>query len=75
MARNDPYKGVQLIAHIGQPGRQRHSMQVEIRRPIYMDETSRERNAQFGTVQRDLTGVLQAIACYLRDHSAVRQEC
>jgi N-formylglutamate deformylase len=50
-------------------------MQVEIRRPIYMDETSRERNAQFGTVQRDLTGVLQAIACYLRDHSAVRQEC
>ena len=72
VARNDPYKGVQLIAHIGQPGRQRHSMQVEIRRPIYMDETSRERNAQFGTVQRDLTGVLQAIACYLQDHGAVQ---
>ena len=74
VARNNPYKGVQLIAQIGQPGRQRHSMQVEIRRPIYMDEASRERSAQFDTVQQDLTGVLQAIARYLRNHAAIRQE-
>ncbi|MEG3063197.1 MAG: N-formylglutamate amidohydrolase, partial [Comamonas sp.] len=40
VARNDPYKGVQLIAKIGQPALQRHSMQIEIRRPIYMDEES-----------------------------------
>ncbi len=72
VARNDPYKGVQLIARIGQPARQRHSMQVEIRRPVYMDEASRERNAHFGTVQRDLTCVLQAIARYLREHPAVQ---
>ncbi len=72
VARNDPYKGVQLIARIGQPAHQRHSMQVEIRRPVYMDEASRERGAHFDTVQRDLTGVLQAIAGYLREHLAVQ---
>lgn len=73
VARNNPYKGVQLIAQIGQPGHQRHSLQVEIRRPIYMDEASRERSAQFDAVQRDLSGVLEAIARYLREHSAVRR--
>jgi N-formylglutamate deformylase len=48
-------------------------LQVEIRRPIYMDEASRERSAQFDAVQRDLGGVLEAIARYLREHSAVRR--
>ncbi|KRC33308.1 N-formylglutamate amidohydrolase [Acidovorax sp. Root219] len=71
VARNDPYKGVQLIARIGQPAHQRHSMQVEIRRPVYMNEASRERGAHFDTVQRDLTGVLQAIARYLREHPSL----
>ena len=69
VARNDPYKGVQLIAQIGQPARGRHSLQVEIRRPVYMDETTRERNADFQTVQSDLTAVLHAIAAYLRDRT------
>ena len=31
VARNDPYKGVQLIQRIGQPARNRHSLQIEIR--------------------------------------------
>jgi N-formylglutamate deformylase len=72
VARNDPYKGVQLIARIGQPARQRHSLQVEIRRPVYMDEASRERNAHFESVRRDITGVLQAIARYLETHETTR---
>lgn len=69
VARNNPYKGVQLIAKIGQPARNQHSLQVEIRRPVYMDEITRERNANFQAVQQDLTGVLQAIASYLRERS------
>lgn len=67
VARNDPYKGVQLIARIGQPARNRHSLQVEIRRPLYMDEITRERNAGFATVQEDLTALLQALAGYVKD--------
>lgn len=70
VARNDPYKGVQLIANIGQPRRGRHSLQIEIRRPLYMDEATRERNAGFGALQSDLTQVLQALARYVKSRSA-----
>lgn len=66
VARNDPYKGVQLIARIGQPARRRHSLQVEIRRPLYMDEATRERNARFPQVQNDLTAVLRTLADYVK---------
>lgn len=63
---NDPYKGVQLIAEIGKPALNRHSMQIEIRRPVYMDEQTRERNPDFDTVKQDLDAVLRAIADYLK---------
>jgi N-formylglutamate amidohydrolase len=66
VACNDPYKGVQLIAQIGQPRLQRYSLQVEIRRPLYMDEGTRERNAGYAGVQRDLTVLLERVAGYIR---------
>ena len=72
VARNDPYKGVQLIARIGQPALQRHSMQIEIRRPIYMDEDTRERNAGFEAVRQDITGLLKTMAAYFESHASVR---
>lgn len=70
VARNDPYKGVQLIARIGQPARNRHSLQIEIRRPVYMDEATRERNAGFARVQQDLGALLQTLAAYVKDRVA-----
>lgn len=69
VARNDPYKGVQLIARIGQPARNRHSLQIEIRRPLYMDEATRERNEGFARVQKDLAALLQTLAGYVRQQS------
>ena len=72
VARNDPYKGVQLIAKIGQPALQRHSMQIEIRRPIYMDEESRERNADFEVVRKDITGLLNAMKAYFAAHPSMQ---
>ena len=70
VARNDPYKGVQLIQRIGQPALNRHSLQIEIRRPLYMDEATRERHDGFESLRNDLTELLQAIACYLRERGA-----
>jgi N-formylglutamate deformylase len=61
---------VQLIARIGQPARKRHSLQVEIRRPVYMDEATRERNANFGQVQEDLTALLRTLAAYVKNAAA-----
>ncbi|MGO4327761.1 N-formylglutamate amidohydrolase [Cupriavidus sp. 2TAF22] len=67
VACNDPYKGVQLIAQIGRPAERRNSLQIEIRRPLYMDEATRERNAGFARVQADLGRLVERIAAYVRE--------
>ena len=66
MCIRDSYKGVQLIAQIGQPALNRHSLQVEIRRPLYMDEATRERNAGFELLRGHLSQVLEQVADYVR---------
>src|SRR3546814_7203652 len=43
VARNDPFKGVALIARIGRHEENRHSLQIEVNRSLYMrseDHTS-----------------------------------
>lgn len=70
VALNEPYKGVELIGRIGQPQLQRHSLQIEIRRPVYMDEDTRAPNAGFAPLQRHLDQVLAAVAGYVREQVA-----
>jgi N-formylglutamate amidohydrolase len=38
VAVNDPYKGVELVRRHGRPAERRHSLQVELKRTLYMDE-------------------------------------
>ncbi|WPH14019.1 N-formylglutamate amidohydrolase [Variovorax paradoxus] len=37
---NHPYKGVELVRRHGRPAGQRHSIQVEVNRKLYMDEAT-----------------------------------
>ncbi|WP_230583241.1 hypothetical protein [Piscirickettsia salmonis] len=48
----------------------RHSLQIEIRRPLYMDEVTRERNAGFEPLRADLSQVLAQVARYVRSRTA-----
>ena len=66
VARNDPYKGAALIAEIGNPGKGFHSLQVEVRRSLYMDEVTRERTAGFAALQSCMEDTLAAVAAYVR---------
>jgi N-formylglutamate deformylase len=66
VARNDPYKGVALIAEIGNPARRRHSLQIEIRRPLYMNEATREPNDGFAALQRCIEATIGAVAAHVR---------
>lgn len=66
VARNDPYKGVQLIAQIGRPRERRNSLQIEIRRPLYMDEATKAPNEGFASLQRDLGLLCTRVAAYIR---------
>lgn len=40
VAYNHPYKGVELVRRYGEPAQQRHSVQLEINRKLYMDENT-----------------------------------
>jgi N-formylglutamate amidohydrolase len=65
---NDPYKGVELVRAYSHPARNRHSLQVEINKSLYMDEVQRVPHAGFEKLQRDLLQLLEA----LRDYVAQR---
>ena len=41
VAINDPYKGVEIVRRHGRPAENRHSLQIEINRTLYMDEDAR----------------------------------
>lgn len=51
---NHPYKGVELVRRHGDPERQRHSIQIEVNRKLYMDERSLELNAGFEPLRAHL---------------------
>jgi len=65
VARNDPYKGVAVLADLGQPALNQHSLQVEVRRPLYMNEQTRERTDNFLVLQKHLSDVIAEVAAYV----------
>lgn len=66
VARNDPFKGVALIARLGKPDQRRHSLQIEIHRKQYMNEQTFEQNERFPALQAALTKATQAVALYIQ---------
>ncbi len=54
VAYNHPYKGVELVRRYSNPGQQRHSIQLEINRRLYMDEHTLEVNDGFAALQTSL---------------------
>jgi N-formylglutamate deformylase len=61
---NDPYKGVELVRAFSDPKAERHSLQVEANRRLYMDEPTREKNAGFAELKRNLDTLLKTVADY-----------
>ena len=65
---NDPYKGVELVRAYSDPTVHKHSLQIEVNRKLYMDEITREPNANFVKLQADITALVKAISGYARQH-------
>ena len=61
VARNDPYKGVELVRAYSDPADRRMSLQLEVNKRLYMDEARREKTAGFATVQADLASLVDAL--------------
>ena len=67
---NDPYKGVELVRAFSDPEDNRHSLQIEVNRRLYMDERTRERVPGFAALQSNLDKLLQRVAEYARERGS-----
>lgn len=66
---NDPYKGVELVRRYSNPAARRHSLQIEINRRLYMDETSREPNGGYARLKADLGDLVAHVAAWTREQA------
>ena len=58
--RNKPYAGGFITEHYGRPARDRHAIQIEINRSLYMDERTLERHAGFERIAAILADAMRA---------------
>ncbi len=69
VAVNDPYKGAEIVRRYGDPARHRHSLQIEIRRDLFMNETRHVRNEGFARVAAAMADLAAAVCDYARARS------
>jgi N-formylglutamate deformylase len=58
---NHPYKGVELVRRYGDPAAQRHSIQVEVNRKLYMDEQTLQPHAGFAGLRQNLRQLVEQL--------------
>jgi len=63
---NEGYKGVEIVRRQGRPAQNRHSLQIEVDRSLYMDQKTLERLPGFDRLSADLGRLVEAIARYIR---------
>jgi N-formylglutamate deformylase len=66
IAINDPYKGVELVRKHGRPAEQRHSLQIEINRKLYMNEATLKAHEGFATLRANLNRLLHTVSTFVR---------
>jgi len=66
VAINDPYKGVEIVRRYGRPREHRHSLQIELNRRLYMNETTLEPTQSYARLEVDLERMLAAVARCVR---------
>ena len=62
VTRNDPYAGGYITRHYGRPRQQRHALQIEISRRLYMDERRMEKTPGFAALCLRLGDFLATLA-------------
>ena len=59
--RNDPYAGGFITRHYGRPRENMHALQIEIARPLYMNEARIEHGPRFAAVRADIRTLIGAL--------------
>jgi N-formylglutamate deformylase len=63
---NDPYKGAELVRAYSDPLQHKHSLQIEINRRLYLNESDYSRSAGFPQLQASLQRFLCILAQYIQ---------
>ena len=61
VARNAPFAGGHSTKTHGRPGKNRHALQIEINRGLYIDERSFTRTQGFNRVSADMSRLAEAL--------------
>ena len=67
---NVPYQGGDLVRSFGAPGSGRHSIQIEINRGIYMDESAFARGSRFAEIRQHCADFVRALAARAAEAAA-----
>ena len=70
---NTPYQGGDLLTAVSDPARRRSSLQIEINRALYMDETRFVKHAGFDTLGRNLETFTAALARWVGVQSSPKE--
>ncbi len=63
---NVPFRGAELVSAYAAPAENRHSIQIEVNRKLYMDEHTREKNAGYDELRTNLARLGEV----MRDYAA-----
>jgi len=63
---NEGYKGVEIVRRQGRPSLNRHSLQIEVDRSLYMDQRTLEKLPIFDRLQTDLGRLAEAVGEFVR---------
>ena len=66
VAVNYPYKGAELIKRYGVPTENRHAVQIEINRRLYMDEFSFLKNDSFSVLKDNILKLTERLVYFTR---------
>lgn len=69
VAVNRPYKGVELVRKFSDPAMGRHSLQIELKRSLYMDEQTREKNTGFDRLRRNMAKLTDQMIDFALENS------
>lgn len=72
VARNRPYAGGHITSHYGRPAEGVHALQIEIRRDLYMNESTLEPHEGLERCRRVFASFLRGIAAFSRAMAAAR---
>ncbi|MEM7444143.1 MAG: N-formylglutamate amidohydrolase [Pseudomonadota bacterium] len=69
VAINEPFKGVELVRRHGRPHEDRHSLQIEINRRLYLNDDY-SRSDGFDDVKATMDSVIAVICRYAKDRAS-----